>query len=127
MILRPEGGLFFANADQIRQEVLASVGPGTKGVILDGETVAFVDVTAAQMLRGLRDQLESSGVGLYMAKDIGQVRDVILQADPERPARPPPLPDDPGGDRGGEACPANRPAARTGRRRITGMRSSRFG
>lgn len=85
VILRPEGGLFFANADQIRQEVLASVGPGTKGVILDGETVAFVDVTAAQMLRGLRDQLGSRGVGLYMAKDIGQVRDVIRQADPSDP------------------------------------------
>ena len=85
VVLRPEGGLFFANADQIRREVLDAVGPRTKGVVLDGETVAFADVTAAQMLRALRDRLESSGVGLYMAKDIGQVRDVILQADPGDP------------------------------------------
>jgi len=85
VILRPEGGLFFANADEIRRCVLASVTPRTKGVILDGETVAFVDVTAAQMLRALREQLESQGVGLYMAKDIGQVRDMIAQADPDDP------------------------------------------
>lgn len=85
VVLRPEGGLFFANADEIRRSVLASVTPQTKGVILDGETVAFVDVTAAQMLRALRERLEAEGVGLYMAKDIGQVRDVIAQADPEDP------------------------------------------
>jgi sulfate permease, SulP family len=85
VVLRPEGGLFFANSDQIRREVLAAVGPGTRGVVLDGETVAFVDVTAAQMLRALRDQLASDGIGLYMAKDIGQVRDVIARADPGDP------------------------------------------
>jgi hypothetical protein len=42
--------------------------------------VAFVDVTASQMLEDLRDQLEARHVGLFMAKDIGQVRDVIDHA-----------------------------------------------
>ena len=83
VVLRPEGGLFFANSDEVRRRVLGSVGPETKGVVIDGETIAFVDVTAAQMLRALRGRLEDSGVGLYMAKDIGQVRDVIARTDPD--------------------------------------------
>ena len=78
VVRRVEGGLFFANADAVRRALLADAGrPGTTAVILDGESVPFVDVTAARMLRELADTLESSGVRFVIAHDVGQVRDVL--------------------------------------------------
>ena len=45
------------------------------------ETVPFVDVTAAAMLVQLRGELERDGVRLAVARDIGQVRDVLREAE----------------------------------------------
>ncbi|MET0817535.1 MAG: SulP family inorganic anion transporter [Solirubrobacteraceae bacterium] len=42
--------------------------------------VPCIDVTAAEMLRRLRDDLERENVRLLLARDIGQVRDVLRQA-----------------------------------------------
>ena len=78
VVRRVEGGLFFANADAVRRALLADAArPGTTAVILDGELVPFVDVTAARMLRELADSLESAGVRFALAHDVGQVRDVL--------------------------------------------------
>ena len=88
VVLRVEGGLFFANADRVRAEVRAHAGrEHASAVILDAETVPFIDVTAARMLADLRRDLRRDGSGLYLAHDVGQVRDVIrVDADgaPER-------------------------------------------
>ena len=46
-------------------------------VVLDAETIPNVDITAAQMLAELADNLERRGVSLVMAKEIGQVRDFL--------------------------------------------------
>ncbi len=51
--------------------------PGTKAVVLDAESVPFIDVTAATMLAELALDLERDGVALVLARDIGQVRDVL--------------------------------------------------
>jgi len=40
-----------------------------------------VDVTAAGMLARLRDELAGRGVTLLLARDVGQVRDVLLRSD----------------------------------------------
>jgi anti-anti-sigma factor len=77
-----EGGLFFANADAVRKAVRAEADrPDIRAVILDAETVPFVDVTALRMLIELADTLEISGVRFAIAHDIGQVRD-LLREDP---------------------------------------------
>ncbi|HZA76818.1 MAG TPA: SulP family inorganic anion transporter [Acidimicrobiales bacterium] len=49
-IVRVESGLFFANADDVRQALrrLASQ-PGTRALVLDAEAIPFVDLTATQM------------------------------------------------------------------------------
>ena len=63
VVLRVEAGLFFANADHVRQAVRhAAAKEGTRAVILDAETVAFIDVTAADMLATLTGELASEGV-----------------------------------------------------------------
>jgi high affinity sulfate transporter 1 len=81
VIVRVESGLFFANADRVRQEItqLASKD-GIETVILDAETIAFMDVTAAGVLLHLGETLRQSGRTLVIARDIGQVREVLASA-----------------------------------------------
>ena len=83
-VLRVESGLFFANAEAVRKAIKRRAAqPGTRAVILDGEAVAFVDLTAVKMLDELADDLKRTGVQLVIAHDLGQVGDVIKQADVE--------------------------------------------
>ena len=83
-VLRVESGLFFANADAIRKDVLAHAVHGTKAVVLDGETVPFIDVTAAQMLVAVAEDLERDGIRLLLARDVGQVRDILKRQEQGR-------------------------------------------
>jgi sulfate permease, SulP family len=46
-------------------------------VVVDAETMPFVDVTAAEMLRALGEDLDRRGIELRIARDIGQVRDIL--------------------------------------------------
>jgi sulfate permease, SulP family len=83
-VLRVEAGLFFANAEHVRGSILAHAREdGVKAVVLDAQTVPYVDVTAAEMLRRVRDDLARGGVRLVVARDIGQVRDVLQRAGAE--------------------------------------------
>jgi SulP family sulfate permease len=84
-VLRVEGGVYFANADAVRDHVLAAAaGDGVYAVVLDGETIPFVDVTAAKMLDELAGDLRRRGIEVLIARDVGQVRDVLghTAADP---------------------------------------------
>ncbi|WP_432937000.1 SulP family inorganic anion transporter [Kribbella sp. CA-253562] len=81
LVVRVESGLFFANADHVRDRIRSLVSAGEyRAVVLDAETVPFVDVTAAQMLVELARDLETNGTRLLLARDIGQVRDVLRRA-----------------------------------------------
>jgi anti-anti-sigma factor len=80
VVLRVEGGLFFGNADAVKDRVQAALEPDTKAVVLDAETIPYVDVTAVGMLSQLVEELEAKGVRLALAGDIGHVRDVIGRA-----------------------------------------------
>jgi SulP family sulfate permease len=82
-VLRIESGLYFANAnaDAIRARVLQAVeADNVRAVVIDAETVPFVDVTAARMLAALDDELRARHVRLLIARDIGQVRDILRHA-----------------------------------------------
>jgi SulP family sulfate permease len=81
LVIRIESGLFFANADHIRDRVRALATSGPAAVVLDGESSPFIDVTAAGMLDQLSGELAARGVRLYFARDIGQVRDVLRHTD----------------------------------------------
>ncbi len=86
VILRVESGLFFANAEAVRTRVRAAAArPGTKAVVLDAASMAFIDVTAVEMLERLSDGLRHEGVRLLLARDIGQVRDVLRRAGADGP------------------------------------------
>jgi high affinity sulfate transporter 1 len=75
-VLRVESGLHFANADAIRT-ALQRAAIGHHAVVLDGQTTPSVDVTATVMLLQLSTSLRRSGVRFAVARDIGQVRDVV--------------------------------------------------
>jgi SulP family sulfate permease len=77
-VLRVESGLYFANADPVRNRILAAAtAEGVAAVVLDAETIPFIDVTSARMLAALEEQLRDRGVRLLIARDVGQVRDVL--------------------------------------------------
>lgn len=80
-VLRVEGGLFFANAEHVRAAIRAQVDEDTKAVVLDAQTSPFIDVSAARMLRELARDLQREGVTFVIARDIGQVRDVLRSED----------------------------------------------
>jgi sulfate permease, SulP family len=80
-VLRVEAGLFFGNAEHVRDAVRRHVTPDTGAVVLDAETVPSIDVSAARMLTALAADLERDGVVLVIARDVGQVRDVLRHTD----------------------------------------------
>lgn len=82
VVLRVEGGVYFANAERIRSTVRrAADREATTTVVIDAETVPFVDVSAVRMFDALAGELEARGVRLLLARDVGQVRDVLGAAD----------------------------------------------
>ncbi|ACQ79012.1 sulphate transporter [Beutenbergia cavernae DSM 12333] len=87
VVVRVESGLFFANSDHVKEEILALVTPEVRLVVLDGQTTPFTDVTAATMLAELATTLERSGVDFAVAGDIGPVRDVVREVSPDAAER----------------------------------------
>jgi sulfate permease, SulP family len=84
VVLRVESGLFFANADHVRGEIRARSAQDTvRTVVLDAQTVPFVDITASRMLDELREDLSNRGIDLLLAHDVGQVRDVLRRTRPD--------------------------------------------
>jgi SulP family sulfate permease len=81
VVLRVESGLFFANADHVRDAIRTRADEEkARAVVLDAQTVPFVDVTAAEMLDELQKDFSGQGVTLLLARDVGQVRDVLRRA-----------------------------------------------
>jgi anti-anti-sigma factor len=77
-ILRVESGLFFANAEAVRQSIRAKAAdPKVRAVVLDAETITTIDVTASHMLIELSRDLQRQGKRLVLARQIGQVREVL--------------------------------------------------
>lgn len=78
VVVHVESGLYFFNADHVRTTVteLASADE-TRAVALDAATVPSIDVTAAQMLATLRQELTQRDVRLLVVREVGQVRRVL--------------------------------------------------
>ena len=81
VVLRVESGLFFANSEAVRNSIRsASAEPGVFGVVIDAETVPYIDVTAVEMLAGISEELGERGVGLAMARNVEQIQEVLKTA-----------------------------------------------
>src|SRR5262249_58975944 len=78
---RVEAGIFFANADFVKEALRhAAEAPGVRALVVDAQTVPYVDVSAARVLVELDEELQRQGVILVLARDVGQVRDVLRRA-----------------------------------------------
>ncbi|HJS19401.1 MAG TPA: SulP family inorganic anion transporter [Anaerolineales bacterium] len=83
LILRPDEGLFFANADALRTEIvnLVEQAPSVKVVLLDLEMSNQLDVPSVDMLAELQQELESRNVQLWLARLHSPLHEAIERSD----------------------------------------------
>jgi SulP family sulfate permease len=78
LIWRPGGGLFFASIGRLDEELkaaLAASHPPAKHVLLDAESVNFIDVTACDALLDAIRELQSQGITFAFARVRDEVRE----------------------------------------------------
>ena len=80
VVLRPEGGLFFATAEALEERVRALAQDGDvplRAVVLDMEGVDFVDSQGSATLAEILDFTDGAGVRLSLARVKPPVRSVL--------------------------------------------------
>lgn len=80
VLFRWDAPLFFANAEQFEERVLAAIQASptkVKRVVVAAEPVTSVDVTAADALAELDDKLEAAGIELVFAELKDPVKDKL--------------------------------------------------
>jgi MFS superfamily sulfate permease-like transporter len=80
VLFRWDAPLFFANAELFHNRVLAAVAQSpapVRWMVVAAEPVTSVDVTAADMLIDLQEQLQASGVALCFAEMKDPVKDKL--------------------------------------------------
>ena len=82
VIVRPESGLFYFNADHVRDTIMERIAvevPRPQLLICDFSAVPRLDMHAAQMLHSLHDDLAAQGIGLQIVETHAGVRDRLRQ------------------------------------------------
>jgi SulP family sulfate permease len=83
LIFRPNGMLFFANANHVRNELRKEVknaGKPLRAVLLNLETCPGMDVTSLEMLEQLENELHESGIELCFVRVADPVRDLFRRS-----------------------------------------------
>jgi MFS superfamily sulfate permease-like transporter len=78
VLFRWDAPLFFANAEMFRDQALRAVSTAptpTKWMVVAAEPVTDVDITAADVLAELEDELKQAGIELCFAQMKGPVKD----------------------------------------------------
>jgi high affinity sulfate transporter 1 len=81
-VLRPDGPLFWANANSVVQhiETLVRGRDHLRAVVLDLEATNQMDTTTAERLQQMMERLRSRGIDLYLVRVFGNVRDVLTRS-----------------------------------------------
>lgn len=82
VLFRWDAPLFFANAEMFREHVLRAVSEAptpAKWVVVAAEPVTDVDITAADVLAELNEELQHAGIELCFAEMKGPVKDYLKQ------------------------------------------------
>lgn len=79
LVIRLAAPLFWANATQVADDVVAQVAasPGTKALLLDLEATSQLDTTSVDALELVRTRLQSIGVELYLVRVFYLARKVL--------------------------------------------------
>lgn len=83
LIFRPNGLLFFANANRVRnrlRELVKQAEEPIKAVIISLEASPEIDVTSLEMLEQLRNELRESGIELCFARMADPVHDLFRRS-----------------------------------------------
>ncbi len=81
-VLRPDGPLFWANANSVVQhiETLVRGRRHVHAVVLDLEATNQMDTTTAERLQQMMLRLRVKGIDLYLVRVFGNVRDVLTRS-----------------------------------------------
>ena len=81
-VLRPDGPLFWANANSVVQhiETLVHGRRHVHAVVLDLEATNQMDTTTAERLQQMMLRLRLKGIDLYLVRVFGNVRDVLTRS-----------------------------------------------
>ena len=80
VVFRWEAALFFANAGQFRQEVRSLVrSSDVRWVIVQCEAMTDIDVTAADMLERLDEELNGQGVNMLFVELRSRLHDLVIR------------------------------------------------
>ena len=83
LIIRPNGILFFANANRTRnrlRDLAGNAGAPLKVVLLNLEASPEIDVTSLEMLEQVNKELQESGIELRFARMTDAVRDLFARS-----------------------------------------------
>jgi SulP family sulfate permease len=83
VLYRFDAPLFFANAEVLRDDILAAVAaadPPARWIVIDMESVSDVDSTATEMLLELAEDMRCRGIGLALARLKGPVAEYLERA-----------------------------------------------
>jgi anti-anti-sigma factor len=81
-VLRPDGPLFWANANSVVQHIETMVRARHRlhAVVLDLEATNQMDTTTAERLQQMMQRLRRQGIDLYLVRVFGNVRDVLTRS-----------------------------------------------
>lgn len=77
VIYRFSGNLFFANWDAFQKDIEAAIEENTKQVIVDARGIGNIDMTAAERLVILHDNLKAKGISFYLTEHVDSVNDQL--------------------------------------------------
>ena len=81
VIYRFSGNLFFANVDRFQADLEAAITSDTRAVIVDARGIGRIDLTAAERLLLLHENLRRQGIQFYLTEHDGSLNDQLKQLD----------------------------------------------
>lgn len=83
LIIRFDAQLFFANKDFFKKELYKNIqrkGVDLKTIILNAESINYIDSSAVHMLKQVLTDIENKGIKLLLSGAIGPVRDILFNS-----------------------------------------------
>ena len=77
LIYRFTGALFFANIGQFQEDLEKAVTEDTKQIIIDASGIGSIDVTAAERLLLLYQNLQKRGIRFFLTEHVGAINDQL--------------------------------------------------
>ena len=81
VIYRFSGNLFFANVDRFQDDIESAIAEDTRVVIVDARGIGRIDLTAAERLVLLHQNLSRRGVAFYLTEHDGSLNDQLKKLD----------------------------------------------